>query len=178
MRRMNFCSHCGQPVSQRVPPGDHLPRYVCDACGTIHYENPRIITGCIPVWENKILICRRAIEPRHGYWTLPAGFMENDETVQHGAAREAWEEALAQVEIGPLTAVINVLRSQQVHMIFQAKLLNLDVGAGPESLEVKLVEEQDIPWEDMAFQSVTFSLRRFLEDRAAGRHALHFHTIP
>src|SRR5689334_16458465 len=130
---MKFCSNCAHPVVIEVPAGDHLPRYVCHACGVIHYQNPRIIAGCIPQWEDKILICRRAIEPRYGYWTLPAGFMENGETVEHGAAREAHEEALARVEIGSLIAVVNVLRSQQVHMMFRARLINRDFGAGSES---------------------------------------------
>ena len=174
---MKFCSHCGQPVSIEIPAGDHLPRHVCAACGVIHYQNPRIITGCIPVWEDQILICRRAIEPRHGYWTLPAGFMENGETVQHGAAREAQEEALADVEIGPLISMVNVLASQQVHMLFRAKLKNLDVGAGAESLEVKLINPNNIPWDDLAFESVRFTLRRFMEDQALGVERLHVHTI-
>lgn len=174
---MKFCSHCGSTVSLQVPPGDHLPRYVCASCSSIHYQNPRIIAGCIPEWGSKILICRRAIEPRHGYWTLPAGFMENGETVEAGAAREAQEEALADVEIGSLISVVNVLHSQQVHMLFRAKLKNLDFGVGPESLEVKLIEPEEIPWPELAFSSVRFTLERFLADRAAGEEKLHFHTI-
>ncbi len=175
---MKFCSSCGHTVNVETPRGDHLPRHVCPACQTIHYENPRIIVGCIPVWQDQILICRRAIEPRHGYWTIPAGFMENGETVQDGAAREAYEEALADVEIGSLLAVVNVLHTHQVHMMFRARLRNPDVGAGPESLEVKLVRPAEIPWPDLAFQSVRFSLERFLEDRAAGREPVHMHTLP
>jgi ADP-ribose pyrophosphatase YjhB (NUDIX family) len=174
---MKFCSQCGSTVSLQVPLGDHLARHVCASCGSIHYQNPRIITGCIPEWGTKILICRRAIEPRHGYWTLPAGFMENGETVEAGAAREAQEEALAEVEIGSLISVVNVLHSQQVHMLFRAKLKNLDFGAGPESLEVKLIEPDEIPWPELAFGSVRFTLERFLADRAAGEEKLHFHTI-
>lgn len=175
---MKFCSDCGSPVSFETPPGDHLPRYICKACETIHYQNPRIIAGCLPVWEDKILICRRAIEPRHGYWTLPAGFMENGESVQHGAAREAQEEALADVEIGSLLAVINVIHAHQVHMMFRARLRNLDFGVGPESLEVKLVSADEIPWHDLAFETIHFSLQRFLEDRPSGREPLYLHTIP
>jgi len=174
---MKFCSNCASPVVIETPPGDHLPRHVCPACGVIHYQNPRIIAGCIPEWEDKILICRRAIEPRHGYWTLPAGFMENGETVEHGAAREAHEEALAHVEIGSLIAVVNVLRSQQVHMMFRAKLTNLDFGAGSESLEVKLVHPREIPWDDLAFESVRFTLERYIDDKTNGVERLHFHTI-
>jgi len=174
---MKFCSDCAHPVTLQVPDGDHLPRYVCTSCGIIHYQNPRIIAGCIPVWEDKILICRRAIEPRHGYWTLPAGFMENGESVEQGAAREAYEEALADVEIGSLIAVVNVLKSQQVHMLFRARLRTLNFGAGAESLEVRLIHPDDIPWHDIAFESVRFTLQRFLEDQAACVDRLHFHTI-
>jgi ADP-ribose pyrophosphatase YjhB (NUDIX family) len=175
---MKFCCHCGHTVSIEVPPGDHLPRHVCGACHTVHYQNPRIIVGCVPVWEEQILICRRAIEPRHGYWTLPAGFMENGETVQDGAARESREEALADVEIGSLLAVINVVHVHQVHIMFRARLRNRQFGVGEESLEVKLVHADEIPWDDLAFGTVRFSLQRFLEDRAAQREPMHLHTIP
>jgi ADP-ribose pyrophosphatase YjhB (NUDIX family) len=175
---MKFCPTCGHQVRFEIPAGDHLPRHVCPACHTIHYDNPRIITGCLPVWGEQILICRRAIEPRSGYWTLPAGFMENEETVQDGAAREAQEEALADVEIGSLLTVVNVLHTHQVHMIFRGRLRSLDFGAGPESLETKLVTAEQIPWDDLAFQSVRFSLQKFLEDRAAGVERLHMHTLP
>ncbi|HVY24280.1 MAG TPA: NUDIX hydrolase [Steroidobacteraceae bacterium] len=174
---MKFCPTCASPLSFETPPGDHLPRYVCHACGAIHYQNPRIIAGCIPVWEDRILICKRAIEPRYGYWTLPAGFMENGESVEQGAAREAYEEALADVEIGSLMAVVNVIKSQQVHMMFRARLNNLNFGAGPESLEVKLIHPNDIPWNDIAFDSVRFTLKRFIEDQSTGIERHYFHTI-
>ncbi len=170
---MNFCSACGQRVSLRVPPGDHLPRFVCESCGTIHYQNPKLVAGCVPEWEGKILICRRAIEPRLGYWTIPAGFMENDETLMQAAAREAVEEAEALVEIGSILAIFHALRARQVHVFFRAHLIEPRFGVGPESLEVKLVEERDIPWEEIAFQSGTFALRRYFADRAAGREELH-----
>jgi ADP-ribose pyrophosphatase YjhB (NUDIX family) len=146
-------------------------------CHTIHYQNPRIIAGCLPVWNDQILICRRAIEPRYGFWTLPAGFMENNETVAQAAAREAQEEALADVEIGSLLAVVDVLHTQQVHMMFRAKLRRLEFGIGPESLEVKLVHAHEIPWHELAFGSIRFSLERFLEDRSAGHEGLHLHTF-
>ena len=174
---MKFCSNCGQAVSTKIPEGDHLPRFVCDACSTIHYQNPRIIAGCIPEWEGKLLLCRRAIEPRRGFWTIPAGFMENGEAVQDAAAREAQEEALADVEIGSLAAMVNVIRAHQVHIVFRARLRNTDFGVGPESLEVGLYEERDIPWAEIAFLSVEFALRRYLEDRAAGRELAHFRDI-
>jgi ADP-ribose pyrophosphatase YjhB (NUDIX family) len=174
---MNYCPNCGQSVSLKIPDGDHLPRHVCTACGTIHYDNPRIIAGCIPEWEGRILICKRAIEPRLGYWTIPAGFMENKETLQAAAAREAMEEALADVEIQSLAAIVNVVPAHQVHVMFRARLKNLDFAPGPESLEVKLVEESEIPWDDIAFRSVDFALRAYLADRRKGALDLHFHDI-
>lgn len=174
---MNFCSNCGSRVSQRIPAGDHLPRFVCDACGTIHYQNPRIIVGCVPEYDGRILICKRAIEPRLGFWTVPAGFMENGETPQQGAAREAQEEALADVEIGSLLSVVSVLSAHQVHVFFRATLRTPEFGAGPESLEVHLVRPEEIPWSDIAFPSTVFTLERYLEDRAAGRQDHHFAVL-
>ena len=171
---MKFCPACGQPVESKVPVGDHLPRFVCVSCATIHYENPRIIAGCIPEWEGKILLCRRAIEPRAGYWTFPAGFMENGESLQQAAARESMEEALAQVEIGSLVSIVHVLQAHQVHISFRARLPSLDVGIGPESLESRLCDETDIPWQHIAFRSVDFALRTYLDDRRLGREQLHF----
>jgi ADP-ribose pyrophosphatase YjhB (NUDIX family) len=171
---MNFCSHCGQPVSRRVPPGDNLPRFVCDACGTIHYQNPKLVAGCVPEWEGKILLCRRAIEPRSGFWTVPAGFMENGETLMAAAAREAVEEAQAEVEIGSILAIVHNLHAHQVHVMFRARLIGGRYGVGPESVETKLVEERDVPWDEMAFPSGVFALRSYFEDRAAGREGLHF----
>jgi ADP-ribose pyrophosphatase YjhB (NUDIX family) len=174
---MNFCPACGQPVAFKVPDGDHLPRHVCTACGTIHYENPRIIAGCVIETQGKLLLCKRAIDPRRGYWTTPAGFMENGESVQHAAAREAMEEALAHVQIGSLLAIVNVLRAHQVHIMFRATLREPGFGVGPESLETQLYDESEIPWPDIAFLSVEFALRRYLEDRHAGLERLHFRDI-
>jgi ADP-ribose pyrophosphatase YjhB (NUDIX family) len=171
---MKFCSECGAKVTSRIPEGDHLPRDVCDACGTIHYSNPRLVVGCVPVVEGRILICRRAIEPRRGYWTVPAGFMENDETLQEAAARESYEEALADVEIGSLLAVAHVLHARQVHVFFRARLRTPGFGAGPESLEVKLVRPEELPWDEIAFPSTVFALRCHLDDLAAGRETHHF----
>src|SRR5690606_31250389 len=128
---MKFCSACGQPVTVKIPEGDHLPRFVCTACDTIHYQNPRIIAGCVIDVDGKLLLCKRAIEPRLGYWTIPAGFMENGESVQAAAAREAIEEALAQVEIGSLLAVVSVVHANQVHIMFRARLVNPTFGVGP-----------------------------------------------
>ena len=138
---MNFCSHCGQPVTLRVPEGDHRPRHVCTGCGTVHYQNPKIVAGCVPEHEGRILLCRRAIEPRLGYWTIPAGFMENGETTQDAARRESLEEALAEVEIGSLLAVVHVLHADQVHVMFRARLPRPEFGASAESLEVMLCDE-------------------------------------
>jgi ADP-ribose pyrophosphatase YjhB (NUDIX family) len=174
---MNFCSHCGQPVSLRVPEGDHLPRHVCTACDTVHYQNPKIVAGCVPEHDGRILLCRRAIEPRRGYWTIPAGFMENGETTQEAARRESIEEALADVEIGSLLAVVHVLHADQVHVMFRARLPKPEFGAGAESLEVMLCDEQAIPWQDIAFRSVDFALRRYFEDRRAGLDQHHFTAI-
>jgi len=171
---MNFCPQCGARVEFRVPPGDHLARHVCDACGTIHYQNPRIVVGCVPEHQGRILLCRRAIEPRRGFWTVPAGFFENGETLQQGAARESREEALAEVEIGSLLSVVHVLHARQVHVFFRGTLLEPQFGAGPESLEVELVRPEEIPWPQLAFPSTEFSLRRYLEDRAAGVESYHF----
>ena len=174
---MNFCSNCGQPVTLRVPEGDNRPRHVCTSCGTIHYRNPKIVVGCIPEWQGQILICRRAIEPRRGYWTIPAGFLENGETLHAGAERESLEEALAKVEIGSMLAVVNVLYAEQVHITFRAQLPEPIFGIGDESLEVTLVDEAEVPWDEIAFASVDFALRRYFSDRAAGLEGLHFTEI-
>jgi ADP-ribose pyrophosphatase YjhB (NUDIX family) len=174
---MKFCPDCGQPVTLRVPEGDHRPRHVCTGCGAVHYQNPKIVAGCVPEYEGRILLCRRAIEPRHGFWTIPAGFMENGETTQDAARRESVEEALAEVEIGSLLAVVHVLHADQVHVMFRARLPKPEFGAGAESLEVMLCEEADIPWQDIAFRSVDYALRRYLEDRRAGFERHHFTAI-
>ena len=171
---MKYCSDCGAPVSMRVPEGDLLPRFVCDSCGIVHYQNPKIVVGCVPDYEGRIVICKRAIEPRVGYWTVPAGFLENGETLQQGAAREAHEEALAKVEILSLLTVVHVMPAHQVHVFFRARLLDPEIGAGPESLDVRLVTADELPWADIAFPSTDYTLRRFLEDRAAGVDKHHF----
>lgn len=171
---MNFCSHCGAAVVLKIPDGDHRPRFVCTNCGMIHYQNPRLVLGCVPEWEGRILLCRRAIEPRLGFWTVPAGFMENGETLQRAAARECYEEALATVEIGSLLALVSVTHAAQVHVMFRSKLLRPEYAPGPESLEVALYDEADIPWDHLAFPSGEFTLRRYFADRAQGREDHHF----
>jgi ADP-ribose pyrophosphatase YjhB (NUDIX family) len=170
---MKFCSQCGDPVTRTVPPGDDRARYVCRRCETIHYQNPKLIVGCVPESENRILLCRRAIEPRRGYWTLPAGFMENGETTAEAAARETLEEACAKVDILEPLALVNVARINQVHMMYRAAMHSNEFDAGPESLEVALVAEDDVPWERIAFPSVRFTLERYFADRHAG-NGYHF----
>jgi ADP-ribose pyrophosphatase YjhB (NUDIX family) len=171
---MKYCSQCGAPVSHRIPSGDNRHRYVCDVCGTIHYENPRMVVGCLPYWDDKVLLCRRAIEPRYGLWTLPAGFMENGETTAEGALRETLEEAGARVVIDDLYTLINVPDIDQVYLLFLARLLDLDFAAGEESLEVALFDEASIPWDQIAFRTVKKTLEHYFDDRRAGRFLLHF----
>jgi ADP-ribose pyrophosphatase YjhB (NUDIX family) len=175
---IKFCSVCGAAVSVRVPAGDRLPRHVCDACGAIHYRNPRLVVGALPVWEDRILLCRRAIEPRHGKWTLPAGFMENGETIAEGARRETQEEANARIALGDMYTLISVPHISQVHVIFRAQLLDLDFSAGEETLEVGLFREQDIPWDEIAFRTIAITLRHYFADRRAGTFEFHVGDIP
>ena len=170
---MKFCPDCAQPVELRIPPGDNLPRAVCTVCGHVHYENPRIVVGCVPEWQGCILLCRRAIEPRRGYWTAPAGFLEIGESLQNAAARESMEEAQARVEIGSLLTITNVLHAAQVHVMFRARMFDGNFGAGAESLEVGLYREEQIPWDLIAFPSIGFALRCYLADRRAAREQLH-----
>jgi len=174
---MKFCSDCGAPVTLKIPPGDSLPRHVCDACHAIHYQNPRLVVGCIAEWEDRILLCRRAIEPRHGLWTVPAGYMENGETAHDGALRETLEEANARVEIGPLYALYNIPHINQVYVLFRARLLDLDFHAGAETLEARLFVESEIPWDALAFATVRNTLRHFYTDRRAGEYRFHMGTI-
>lgn len=170
---MKFCSHCGGKISVRVPPGDSHARHVCEACGAIHYQNPKVVVGCIPQWQNKILLCKRAIEPRLGLWTLPAGFLENDETTVEGAMRETLEEAGARVDVLDLHTLFNLPHVNQVYVMFRGNLMDLDFGPGPESLEVALVEEKDIPWNELAFPVIEQTLKLYYADRAAGRFGIH-----
>ena len=174
---MKFCSNCGAPVVRRIPPGDVLPRYVCDTCQTIHYQNPRMVVGCIVEWEERILLCRRGIEPRHGLWTVPAGFMENGETTYEGAERETLEEANARIEIGPLYALYNIPHINQVYILFRARLLDLAFRAGAETLEVRLFSEAEIPWNEIAFATVRNTLTHYYNDRREGEYRFHMGTI-
>jgi ADP-ribose pyrophosphatase YjhB (NUDIX family) len=175
---VNFCSTCGSPrIELRVPEGDTLPRYVCADCGTIHYQNPKVVVGCLPEWQDRILLCRRAIEPRYGLWTLPAGFLENGETLMNGALRETLEEADARVALGDLYTVISLPQINQVYMMFRCRLLDLRFGPGSESLDVRLFGESEVPWESIAFRTIARTLRNFFLDRRLGRYTMHVSAI-
>jgi ADP-ribose pyrophosphatase YjhB (NUDIX family) len=178
MDGMKFCSQCGSDrIALRVPEGDHVPRFVCAACETVHYQNPKVVVGCLPEWQDQILLCRRAIQPRHGLWTLPAGFLENGETIHAGAMRETLEEASARVEIGELYTMISLPQISQVYMIFRARLLDLGFGPGPESLEVRLFVEDEIPWEELAFRTIGRTLRNYFLDRKQGDFPTRVSTL-
>ena len=166
---VKYCSACGaERIELRVPDGDTLPRHVCGACGTIHYQNPKVVVGCLPEFGDQVLLCLRAIEPRRGLWTLPAGFLENGETLSAGAVRETLEEANARVAIGELYTVISLPHISQIYMMFRARLLDRDFGPGPESLDVRLFDEDEIPWEELAFRTIGRTLRNYFLDRKLG----------
>jgi len=169
-RRIAYCSRCGSGLRAETPAGDNRLRYVCNNCATVHYENPKLVVGCVPVHDGRILLCRRAIEPRLGYWTLPAGFMELGESLAEAAARETLEEACAEVSIGGLLASVNVPSAGQVHVFFRATLAQPDIAAGSESLEVSLVSPKDIPWDRLAFTSNRIALEQYLLQKASGQH--------
>jgi ADP-ribose/FAD diphosphatase len=169
---MDYCSCCGRPNEQRVPPGEDRERSVCTACGTIHYQNPRMVVGCVIEQAGKLLLCKRAIDPRRGYWTLPAGFLELGESAMEGAARETREEAAAEVRIVAPYAHFDVPHIGQAYILYRAELLS-DFAPGPESLEVELHAPADIPWGQLAFPVVHFALRFFIEDIEQGRYRSH-----
>jgi ADP-ribose pyrophosphatase YjhB (NUDIX family) len=171
---MKFCPNCAAPLVKRIPPGDSVPRDVCDACGSVHYQNPKLVVGSVPEWDGRILLCRRALEPRYGYWTLPAGFLENGESPAQGAARETLEEAGARVELDAAFSMISVPYVNQVHLFYLARLLDLEFKPGDESLEVALFEESRVPWKDIAFRTVGLTLKHWFADRA--RASFGFHT--
>lgn len=174
---MNFCSQCGARVARRVPAGDSIPRHVCDSCGAIHYENPKLVVGCIAEWQGQILLCRRAIEPRYGLWTLPAGFMENGESTPAAAARETLEEACARVSTDAIFALVDVPYISQVHLFYRGQVVDGTHSPGAESLETRLFAEAELPWETLAFRSVAFALRAYLQDRREGRFGMHTTTL-
>lgn len=182
---MKFCSECAAPVSLQIPPDDNRLRYVCNNCNTIHYQNPKLVVGSIPLWQaagqTKVMLCKRAIEPRRGYWTLPAGFMENNETTEEAALRETEEEAGARVQLHELFSLMNVPHVHQVHLFYRASLLDLDYQAGTESLEVALFSEAEIPWQDLAFPTVRRTLehlfRQLPEIQAGAKSELYSEDI-
>ncbi|MGQ0657155.1 MAG: NUDIX hydrolase [Chromatiales bacterium] len=174
---MRFCSQCGASLERRIPAGDNRERDVCTVCAAVHYQNPKIVAGCIVEWEDRVLLCKRAIEPRYGLWTLPAGFMENDETATEAAARETMEEASARVDIIGLHTVLSIPHANQVYMMFRARLLEPDLAATHESLEVALFDEPAIPWDALAFPTILHTLRFYYADRKAGQYLVHVGDI-
>ncbi|WP_122665277.1 NUDIX hydrolase [Pseudomonas viridiflava] len=175
---MKFCSQCAKPVIQCIPEGDSRLRYVCEHCKTIHYQNPNIVAGCLAVWEGKVLLCRRAIEPRLGFWTLPAGFMENGETMEQAARRETDEEACATPGDLSLYMLVDVAHINQVHVFFRGELATPDFAAGIESLEVRLFDEADIPWSELAFMTVRRTLECFFADRRQQVYPVRNESLP
>ncbi len=174
---MNYCSACGEKVSFVIPDGDNRSRYVCSSCHTIHYQNPKIVTGCIAQWQDKILLCQRAIEPKHGLWTLPAGFMENEETNMQGAARETAEEANARVENMQLFCVFSIAHINQLYTMYRGDLINGQASAGEESLDVALVTEHEVPWQNIAFHVIDETLKRYYQDKKQGEFKTHYGDI-
>ena len=174
---MNFCSHCGGKVHLRVPVGDDRPRHVCRACGMVHYRNPVMVVGCIPQWEDKVLLCRRNIEPRKGKWTLPAGYLENGETVMEGALRETWEEAGARVTSLEPYLLFDIVYVNQVYLMFRAPMETPHFTTTAESSEVLLVREEEIPWNDIAFRVMEKCLARFFADRLQGTFPFRIRQI-
>jgi ADP-ribose pyrophosphatase YjhB (NUDIX family) len=170
---LRYCNQCGSRISYRIPPGDSLPRFVCDQCQTIHYENPKMVVGCIPEWNDRILFCRRAIEPQYGKWTVPAGFLEKGETIAAGARRETFEEAGATVQALKPFALFDLVFVAQVYLIFRSGLKHPGFKAGDESLEVRFFREEEVPWKDLAFPVIRKSLRLYFKDRAKGDFSFH-----
>ncbi len=161
---MKYCSQCGDPVSHIVPEGDNRPRYVCTSCKTIHYQNPKVVAGCLPFFEDKVLLCKRAIAPRKGYWTLPAGYLENGETTSQGALRETIEEANANVELLDLYTLFSLPHISQIYLFYRARLTDLDFFPGEETLETRLFSEHEIPRNELAFPVITETLEHYFQD--------------
>ena len=174
---MNYCSNCGQAVKYVTPPGDDRPRYYCECCGVIHYQNPRMVVGCIPEAGAKVLLCRRAIEPCYGMWTLPAGYLENGETVAQGAERESFEEAGAKIENLTPYALYNICYVNQIYLMFRARLVDDNFRPGKESIEVRLFAENEIPWDDLAFRVIRATLVHYFKDRPIGLFPFHVGDI-
>lgn len=169
---MNYCSKCGARLVQQIPVNDNRQRHVCLHCDTIHYENPKIVAGCIPFWQEQVLLCRRAIDPRKGKWTLPAGFMELEESTVQAAVRETVEEANARVEVDDLYTIINLPHIGQVYIMFRAHLLDLDFAPGEESEAVQLFDAVSVPWHDLAFTTIRYTLQFFFDDMQSGHFTI------
>jgi ADP-ribose pyrophosphatase YjhB (NUDIX family) len=172
---MNYCPSCGGTISKKVPSDDNRERSVCDSCSTVHYQNPLIVVGCIVESDGKILLCKRSIEPRYGYWTIPGGFMELGETLAGGAARETLEEACATVDISHQFASVDVVDAGQVHIFFCGTLVG-DFGVGEESLETQLFGEDEIPWDDLAFPSIHWALESYRKVEGVAEFTPFLHT--
>jgi ADP-ribose pyrophosphatase YjhB (NUDIX family) len=176
-RSIKHCRACGGEVRYTTPADDNRERATCTVCATIHYENPLNVVGTLPVWEDKVLLCRRNIEPRRGLWTLPAGFMELGESTAEGAVRETVEEAGAHIELQELFTLLNVVRVGQVHLFYRARLLDTEFAPGPETIEAELFAEADIPWDEIAFRTTKKTLEHFFADRRAGHFGTHVGDI-
>lgn len=176
-RTQAFCSQCAQPLSRLTPPDDNRVRDVCQNCGAVHYQNPRNVVGVLPIWEGKILLCRRAIHPRHGFWTLPAGFMELHETTAEGALRETDEESGAQLDLGPLYTVINVPTVEQVHFYYLGYLRNPELNPGTETSDTMFVTPDEIPWDELAFKTVKTTLQHYCDDLKKGKFEFHHYDL-
>ena len=174
---MKFCGQCGASLERRIPAGDNRERLVCTACAAVHYQNPKIVAGCIVEWEDCVLLCKRAIEPRYGLWTLPGGFMENGDTAVEAAMRETMEEASARVDVIGLHTVLSIPHANQVYLMFRARLLEPAFSATHESLEVALIEESAVPWQQLAFPTILHTLRFYFADRNAGHFSVHVGDI-
>jgi ADP-ribose pyrophosphatase YjhB (NUDIX family) len=172
-RSIRHCRTCGAPTEYRVPADDNRDRAVCTVCATVHYENPLNVVGTVPEWDGRILLCRRNIEPRRGFWTLPAGFMELGETTEQGAIRETVEEAGAEIALEPLFTVLNVVHVGQVHFYYRARMLSARLDPGPETIEARLFSESEIPWDELAFKTVKVTLEHFFADRRTGQFQTH-----
>jgi ADP-ribose pyrophosphatase YjhB (NUDIX family) len=173
VRPIRHCRACGAPTEYRTPADDNRERAVCTACETIHYENPLNVVGTVPEWDGRVLLCLRNIEPRRGFWTLPAGFMELGETSSEGALRETLEESGAEIALGPLFTVLDVPHVGQLHLYYRARMLSDRLDPGPETIEARLFEESEIPWDSLAFRTVRFTLERWFADRRRGQFETH-----
>jgi ADP-ribose pyrophosphatase YjhB (NUDIX family) len=173
VRAIRHCRCCGAPTEYRIPADDNRERAICTRCATVHYENPINVVGTVPAWGDRVLLCRRAIEPRYGLWTLPAGFLEIGESTEQGALRETDEEAGARVELLGLYSVLNVVKVAQLHLFYRARLLDTAFAPGAESLEAKLFSRDEVPWEQIAFRTVRRTLECWFDDHARGQFGLH-----